>query len=181
MSAGIDSSYKVSGGLAQPMKQTAITDPRVAKLASSEGSTIGGDTAQGRTYTLGVGWGVKEFQIGVGLQAHDASKSTFSMTNANSPLYATATASLDVTWKPLRYSVFPTFLHAGPSYGVLVERTSGNYDTGKGLRFGGGLEVSLSMVTAFVDVYQMELSFATGPAQGMSAIKGATVGLGFNR
>ncbi len=183
MTAGVDSNYKVSGGLAQPMKQTVTADARVAKAASAAGidTSSSDQPAAGSTYTLGLGWGVKQFQIGLGLQAHDVDKSTFSFADTSSPLYATATASLDVTWTPLRWNMFSTFVHAGPTVGVLVDRATGGYDTGKGLRFGAGVAVSLSVATLFLDVYQTELSFAEGPAQGMSEISGATIGIGINR
>jgi hypothetical protein len=183
MTAGIDSGYKVTGGLAQPMKQTVTADARVAKAASAAGiDTSSSDVpATGKTYTLGIGWGIKQFQIGLGIQAHDVDKSTFSFSDTSSPLYATGTASLDVTWTPLRWRVFSTFVHAGPTMGAIIDRATGTYDTGKGLRFGAGVAVSLSVATMFVDLYQTELSFASGPAQGMSQISGATIGIGINR
>jgi hypothetical protein len=183
ITAGVDSSYKVSGGLAQPMKQTVMADARVAKLASAAGidTSSTAEPAPGKTYTFGIGWGISQFQIGLGIQAHDVASSTFNFGDAMSPLYATATASLDVTWTPLRWHMFSTFVHVGPTMGVLVDRATGGYDTGKGLRFGGGVAISLSAVTAFVDLYQTELEFASGPAQGMSEITGATIGIGINR
>lgn len=182
MSAGIDTGYKISGGLAQPMKQTMTADPRVAAARASAGlDATSTPPTPGKTYTLSAGVGTSMFQVGLTMQAHDVDRQVFSLTDMSAPRYATATASLDVTWTPLRWRMLSTFVHAGPSYGVLLERTSGNHDTGKGLRFGGGIAVSLSVLTAYVDFYQMELQFASGPAQGMSQLTGATVGIGFNR
>ena len=182
MSAGIDTGYKISGGLAQPMKQTVTADPRIAAAGKSVGlDTTSAEPAPGKTYTLSAGVGTPMIQVGVTMQAHDVDRQVFSFTDMTAPRYATATASLDVTWSPLRWKMLSTFVHAGPSYGVLVERTSGNHDTGKGVRFGGGVAISLSVLTAYVDFYQMELEFASGPAQGMSQLTGATVGIGFNR
>ncbi len=183
MTAGIDSSYKVSGGLAQPMKQTVTADARVAKAAAAAGIATS-STAQptaGNTYSLGIGWGVRDFSIGIGLQAHDVDKSTFSFSDTRSPLYATGTGSIDVTWTPLRWRMLSTFIHAGPTVGVLVDRATGSYDLGKGVKFGAGIAISLSVATAFIDLYQTELGFSQGPAQGMSELTGATIGIGFNR
>ena len=164
------------------MKQTVLADPRVASAASAAGlDATPMETSTGKTYTFELGWGIKMFRIGANVQAHDVDRSTFSFTDTSSPRYATATASLDLSWAPLSWRNFSAFVHAGPTAGVLLERTSGSYDTGKGLRFGAGLSASLSVATVFVDVYQMELMFASGPAQGMSQITGATVGIGINR
>ena len=170
ITGGIDSTSKVSGGLAQPMKATRTSDGSAPSA-----------TATGKTYTLGLGWGTDVLGIGFAIAGHDVDRSTFSFTDTSAPRYATATASLDVQWSPVRWKMLSTFVHAGPSYGALIDRTTGGYDTGKGVRFGGGLAVRLSVVTAFVDLYEMQLMFSSGPAQGMSQITGATVGIGFNR
>ena len=182
MSVGVDTGSKITGGLANPMKQTVTADPRIAAAATAAGlETTATEPTAGRTYTLEVGWRVAMFRIGANLQAHDADRSTFSLTDTSSPRYATATAAVDLAWEPVRWKMLSTFLHAGPAMGVLLERTSGGYDTGKGLRFGAGISASLSVATVFVDVYRMELAFDSGPAQGMSNISGATIGIGINR
>jgi hypothetical protein len=170
LTGGIDTSSKVSGGLAQPMKATRIADGSAPAA-----------TALGKTYTLGVGWGSDAFGIGFALQGHDVDRQTFAFSDTSAPRYATATASLDVQWAPVRWKMLSTFVHAGPSFAALIDRTTGGYDTGKGVRFGGGFAVSLSVVTAFVDFYQMQLEFSSGAAQGLSQITGATVGIGINR
>ena len=170
LTGGIDTSSKVSGGLAQPMKATRVADAAAPTA-----------TAIGKTYTLGVGWGIESFAIGFSLQGHDVDRQTFAFSDTSAPRYATATASLDVQWAPVRWKMFSTFVHAGPSVGALIDRTTGGYDVGKGVRFGAGLAVSFFVVTAFVDLYQMQLEFSSGAAQGMSQITGATIGIGFNR
>ena len=182
ITAGVDSTSKISGALAAPMSQAAVSDPRIASAAATAGTeTTTMAPATGKTYSLGVGWGVSQFAIGFALQAHDVDKSTFTSTDVSSPRYATATASLDIQWTPIKWSVFSSFVHAGPTYGLLIERTSGDHDMGKGLRFGGGIAVDLQVATVFLDLYQMELSFDSGPAQGISTLRGATIGIGFNK
>ena len=170
LTGGIDTSAKVSGGLAQPMKA-----PRVADASAPAAPAIG------KTYTLGVGWAMESFAVGLSLQGHDVDRQTFAFSDPSAPRYATGTASLDMQWAPVRWKMLSAFVHAGPAVGALIDRTTGGYDIGKGLRFGCGLAVSLSVVTAFVDIYQVQLEFSSGAAQGMSQIAGATVGIGFNR
>lgn len=183
VAVGMDTGHSVGGNLGKALNQSVSSDARVQAANAAAGvETVDPGAPAGNTYSLQLGWRMSSFAIGFDVQAHDADKSTFSTSmTAGAPRYAAATGALDLSWKPIGFSIFSTYVHAGPAMGALLERSSGDYQVGKGLRFGGGLMIDLKVATAFVDLYQTELIFSEGAAQGSSAIKGATIGIGFNR
>jgi hypothetical protein len=171
---GYDASWTVKGPLAGVVSQSAGASTN-AKAAET--------SVVGSSYSGGLGFGVRNFQVELGVHSHDVSGGTFSLpdpaTNtvpASSPRYLTASASLEARWVWLRISRLSVNLHGGPVHAVVFDRTGGGATWGDGYRYGTGLELSLGPVTGYVDMYRSEIAFSEGPALGWSDLRGVTVG-----
>ncbi len=180
VSAGTDVAWHVRGPLATALNQTVA--------ARSTAATADAPPPPGGSYSLGIGFGARDFTIGIGLHATDVTGESFSIPNAatlaaygNTPHYVTGSGSLDVAWTWLRIKMFSTSLHVGPSYGMLVDRATGDRSYAPGVRYGGAVALQLSIFTAFVDVYRDAVAFEDGPASGFNSTSGMTIGIQLRR
>jgi hypothetical protein len=180
VSAGTDVVWHVRGPLATALNQTVVA--RSTSTAAEAPAPAGG------SYSLGFGMGARDFTIGLGLHVTDVTNDSFSIPNAattaayaNSPHYVTGSGSLDLAWTWLRIKMVSTSLHVGPSYGLLVDRATGDRTYAPGVRYGGGLGVQLSIFTAYVDLYRDASAFRDGPASGFNSTSGMTIGIQLRR
>jgi hypothetical protein len=146
-----------------PLARTAVA----AAPAPAPGSTPA-------TYTVGVGFGARDFSIELGAQAHDVSGATFSMAGSR---YAMATASIDLGWTWLNLSHFQSRLHLGPADGLVIDKISGDRTWAQGVRYGAGIEFRLGAAGAFLDVTRTDLEVVDGPAMGANALTNVIAGI----
>ncbi|HUJ58970.1 MAG TPA: hypothetical protein VLX92_10770 [Kofleriaceae bacterium] len=132
-----------------------------------------------QSYDAAIGGGARDFTVELGLHAHEVSSQSFALPSATmtGPRYLTSSASFDVTWTWLRWHHLSSGLHAGPAAMMLLDRTTGAVDWGKGVRYGARVGVTFSIVTAFVDFSRTAVGFDGGVAQGFSDVTGLMVGL----
>jgi hypothetical protein len=170
-SVGYDARPRVTGPLAGLRGQTVA--PRTALVGAEP--TVSPEP--GGNYSLAIGGGAKDFTISAALHAHDASGSTVSLPAAGSPYYLDASANLDFSWSFLRWKMFSTNIHAGPTRNLLLDRSTGERSWGNGVRYGGGAALSVKFMTVFADYYNEAVAFNDGAAQGVSVISGVMVGV----
>ena len=60
---------------------------------------------------------------------------------------------------------------------TIADRTTGALSWGYGFRYGAEAALSLSVLTAYIDLYRTGVSFDAGPAAGFSDIRGVMVGI----
>jgi hypothetical protein len=132
--------------------------------------------AMGRNYSLGLGFGDKNFTIGALVNANNVSGSTLEI---NGPQYVTGSAALDFRYSWLRIKNFSAGMQLAPTRTILVDSTSGEHSWGSGVRFGGGIKLTAKSFSIYADAYQEKMIFVEGPAQGMSTRTGMTLGVAF--
>ncbi len=170
LSAGYDASAHVRGPLAN-----LSTIPRIAGFTGDlEGAT---PAPEGRTANLGLAFGDRNFQIGIGVRANNIAKSTLDV--ANGPQFLSAAASLDFRYSWVHIGPFSTNIVLAPTRTVLVDSANATYSWGNGLRYGTGMMVKLSVFGLYADLYQEKIVFGEGPAFGNSTRTGVSVGLAF--
>ncbi|HSN27564.1 MAG TPA: hypothetical protein VLT45_14825, partial [Kofleriaceae bacterium] len=111
---------------------------------------------------------------------HDVNSHSFALpsaTDTTSPRYLLASVSLDIRIQvPItKYAALGG--HLGPSGGALIDRTDGSHQWSEGVRFGAVASANLGPATVFADLYETELVFMGGPANGASKLTGLLVGL----
>ena len=168
ISLGYDTSASTKGPLANLQ-----TIPRVAPVTGA----LAPVPPEGRNYSLGIGFGDKNFTIGPRIHANNVSGSTRDVMTG--PQYLSAAAALDFRYNFIRYKGFATTMMLAPSRTILVDSASGDHSWGSGVRYGGGLSFSLSAFSVYADAYQEKMVFVEGPAQGNSTRTGVTLGIAF--
>jgi hypothetical protein len=178
VSAGADATWRVHGPLASTVNQ-----PVAARAASSTSSSSdAAPVAMGGNYAIAFGSTLREFQIGIGLAAHDATAASFgNLQTPDAPHYLAATGTFDITWNWLKWRWVSTNIHVGPARSLLLDRTTGDRTWGFGVRYGAGLAVTAGSVGLFADAYRAALVFDGGPAPGFSDVTGVTVGIALHR
>lgn len=170
LSAGYDASAHVRGPLANLSS--------IPRIAGFTGETEGTNPApEGRTANLGLAFGDRNFQVGIGMRANNIAKSTLDV--ANGPQYLSAAASLDFRYSWIHIGPVSTNLVLAPTRTLLVDSANGSYSWGSGLRYGSGVLVKASVFGIYADVYQEKIYFSEGPAFGGSTRTGVSVGLAF--
>lgn len=168
ISAGYDASAHVRGPLAN-----LSTIPRIAGFT---GDTVGTNPApEGRTANVGLAFGDRNFQVGIGVRANNIAKSTLDV--ANGPQYLSAAASLDFRYSWVHIGPFSTNIVLAPTRTMLVDSANATYSWGNGLRYGTGALLKYSAFGIYADLYQEKIVFGEGPAFGNSTRTGITVGL----
>lgn len=168
MSVGYDATAHVRGPLAN------------LQTISRVEAVTGTDTPpppEGRNYSLGIGFGDKRFTVGGRVSANNLSGSSLEIEGAQ---YMSASGALDVRYNVLRIEHFSLRLQLAPTRTLLLDSTDGTRSWGSGLRYGGGIAVSLAAFSIYADAYQEQMIFIEGPAEGRSTRTGITVGLAFH-
>lgn len=162
--AGFDTTARSSGPLAMAIKHPNVTrTDGVLELPPVEG----------RTYSIGGGFGDRHITIGMSLAAHDATQASF----APGTGYLAMTAAIDLRWTILRIAHLAPVLDVGPARMMLLDRNTGDRTWGNGLRFGGGLQLVFGRFAIYGDAYREVMVFDGGAAKGTSTLDGVTVGL----
>jgi hypothetical protein len=167
LTVGYDASAHVRGPLAnlQPIARTeAVTGIDAPP------------PPEGRNYTLGVGFGDKNFSLG--LRAH-ANNVSGSLLKIEGPQYVSAAAALDFRYAVLRYKGIALNTVLAPSRTFLLDSTSGTYTWGNGIRYGGGASMGAFGFALYAEAYQEKIMFLDGPATGISTRTGVTLGVAF--
>ena len=174
MSAGYDTTTKLSGPLANMVSQPA-------SAARQDAATVAPVVEQ-KSYSFSIGGGNRRFGIDTALHLHDVTGQTFDLPTAagvapESPRYLLTTLSLDFKVGLLLLPHFDASGHFGPAGGFVIDRTDGSHAYADGFRFGATASLWWGHLATFVDVYQTTMVFTTGPAQGTSRMNGFTVGI----
>jgi len=167
LSVGYDTTAKVTGPLAN--LQT------ISRVEAVTGTDMPAPP-EGRNYSVGLGFGDKNFVVGARVSANNISKSTLSIDGAQ---YASASGAVDVRYNFLRFKHLSTGILLAPSRTLLLDSTSGDTSWGSGIRYGAGAAVSAFGFSVFAEGYQEKMIFVEGPAEGNSTRTGVTVGLSF--
>jgi hypothetical protein len=167
LSVGYDATAHVRGPLAN--LQT------ISRVEAVTGTDLPAPP-EGRNYSLGIGFGDKNLSIGGRVSANNVSGSTLAIDGAQ---YMSASGALDCRYNFLRIKNFSTGIQLAPTRTLLVDSTTGERSWGSGLRYGGGVALSLSAFSIYADAYQEKMIFIEGPAEGNSTRTGITVGLAF--
>ncbi|MBV8756505.1 MAG: hypothetical protein JO257_04495 [Deltaproteobacteria bacterium] len=120
-----------------------------------------------KSFSVWLGGGSRYASIDAGLHMHDI----------DSRVSMLATASIDLRITIPFYNHFAIGGHLGPAAGAVVDRTSGDHAFGEGVRFGGLVSVNAGSFGVFADVYETEMLFVGGSAQGVSKLTGLLVGV----
>jgi len=155
LAAGFDTSSHVSGPVSS----------MVTPIARAPGATEA--PPPGRSVSMWIGAGKRYVSLDAGLHLHDIDSQTTTF----------ATASLDVRFTIPFYNHFAFGGHFGPAAGAIVDRTSGDNGFGQGMRFGGLVSANVGAFGVFADLYETELVFFNGPAQGASKLTGLIFGI----
>jgi len=175
VTGGYDVSSTVSGPMSSLMGEsveTARTLPGQTALAAAPASPS-------HTYSLAVGFGTKDFGVEIGAHEYGASSSMFD-TADSAQRYVTTTGSVDLKWAPVRWKYFSAYVHAGPSVGVVVDKGAQSTTFGQGVRYGGGVAITLPVVMLYLDASRTALQMADGDAKGFNQLGGITVGIGIH-
>jgi len=173
MSAGYDATTKIHGPIAGLVNQPSAsvrTDgpPAPAPVTDS--------------YSFAIGGGIPAFGVELGVHLHEVNSQSFSVPSLTSfdptsPRYLFGTTSLDFRVRWLKRGHLSANLHAGPAYGLLLDRTSGGHEVAQGVRVGTGMAVQFWTIAGFFDVYTSTMVFTDGPAAGHSTLAGLTLGV----
>ena len=170
LSAGYDATAHVRGPLANLQ-----SIPRIAAITGDPNAAPA--APEGRTINVGLGFGDKVFQIGLGVRANNIAKSTLDV--ANGPQFLSAAASLEMRYSWIRIKNFSMNTMLAPTRTLLVDSAAGQYSWGNGIRYGVGVLVKLGSFGVFADGYQEKIIFGEGPAYGNSTRTGLSLGLAF--
>jgi hypothetical protein len=174
---GYDAASSVSGPMSNLMNKSMAT---ARTLSSAPAATTAATTeSPTHTYSLGFGFGTKDFGAEIGVHEIGASSSLFD-SGDSAQRYAMTTGSVDLRWSPIRWKHVVTYVHAGPSVGVLVDKGAHATTFGQGVRYGGGLAIMLPVVMIYVDASRTALQMSDGDAKGFNQVGGITVGIGIH-
>lgn len=163
---GMDSQTTTAGPLANLQAQ-----PRLAAV-----DEVRPAPAEGRNLALGIGYGDRDFQLGLGLRGNGVSGSTLEV---GGPRYVSAAASLDFRYHFLRYKWMSAGIKLAPTRTLLFDTMSSERHWGSGVTYGGGGALTYGAVQIYADVYEERIVFGDGPATGVSTRQGVTIGLAF--
>jgi len=163
---GMDSQTTTTGPLGNLQAQ-----PRLAAI-----DEVRPAPPEGRNVAFGIGYGDRDFQLGLGVRGNGVSGSTLEV---GGPRYLSAAASLDFRYHFLRYKWFSAGVKLAPTRTLLVDTMSNERHWGSGVTYGGGGALTLGAVQVYADVYEERIVFGDGPATGVSARQGVTIGLAF--
>lgn len=163
---GMDSQTTTTGPLSNLQAQ-----PRLAAL-----DEVRAAPPEGRNMSLGIGYGDRDFQLGLGLRGNGVSGSTLEVGGSR---YVSAAASLDFRYHFLRYKWMSAGIKLAPTRTLLFDTMSGERHWGSGVTYGGGGALTLGAVQVYADVYEERIVFGDGPATGVSTRQGVTIGLAF--
>ena len=167
LSVGYDATAHVRGPLAN--LQT------ISRVEAVTGTDLPAPP-EGRNYSLAMGFGDKNLSIGGRVSANNVSGSTLAIDGMQ---YMSASGALDFRYNWLRFKHISTGILLAPTRTLLVDSTTGDRSWGSGIRYGGGVAVSLAAFSIYADAYQEKMIFIDGPAEGNSTRTGVTVGLAF--
>jgi hypothetical protein len=180
LSAGMDTTTKVSGPLQGMMSQPVVSARQFAALPAPAPAA----PQATHTYSAAMGWGTKDFGAEVGVHVHDVSSDSFTLPSSAmpdsylaSPRYLTSTGSVDFRWTYLRSHGVSTYIHVGPAVGAVVDKSSGSTALGQGVRYGAGLAVEIPVVRVFLDASRTDLDIGSGDATGFNSLSGVTLGV----
>ena len=88
-----------------------------------------------------------------------------------------ATTSVDLRFTIPIVNHFAFGGHVGPAAGAVLDRTTGDHAFGEGVRFGALVSANVGPVGVFADLYETEMVFLSGAAQGTSKLTGLIVGV----
>ena len=168
LSVGMDSTASISG----PLANLAPIARRTA-LSGIESTT---PPPEGRNYSFGLGFGDKNMTLGMRVQGNNLSSGTL---GDDGPQYVSAAAQLEFRYMFLRTHGFGAGASLAPGRTLLIDTTNGGHNWGSGVRYGGALTYAFHGFGVFADVYQEQLVFPDGPAEGNSTREGVTIGLSF--
>lgn len=173
MSAGYDAHSSIKGPIANMVTQPAATARDESGTAAPVEDT--------RSYSFAIGGGGKRLGLEVGAHLHDVKGASFSLPGAmgvdpTSPRYLFATTSVDFRFRWILSRFFVSDMHIGPAGGFVLDRGTSAHELGKGFRVGVTVAAKLGVLNAFADIYTTDMSFAEGPAKGISSLTGLTLG-----
>lgn len=174
VTGGYDVSSTVSGPMSSLMGESVAT----ARTLPSQPAVAAAPSVS-HTYSLAVGFGTKDFGVEIGAHEYGASSSMFDSADS-AQRYVTTTGSVDLKWTPVRWKYFSTYIHAGPSVGMVVDKGAQSTTFGQGVRYGGGIAVTLPVVMLYLDASRTALQMADGDAKGFNQLGGITVGIGIH-
>lgn len=174
MSAGYDTTTHLSGPLSN-----MVTQPAAA--ARQDPATVD-PVVQQRSYSFAAGGGNRRFGIEAGVHLHDVNSQSFDLptvqgVSPSSPRYLLTTLSLDMKIGIVLLPHFDAGVHLGPAGGLVIDRTDASHAYADGLRFGAMASLWWGHVAGFVDLFETEMVFTSGPAEGTSTLTGFTVGI----
>ena len=177
LAGGYQLSPRVSGPLAQMTAQPVITARQTQPTAAPAPAPAGTP----HTYSLAVGFGVPDFAVELGVQAHEVTGGSFALPSDSdaylaSPRYLTTTGSFDLRWTWLRGHRMSTYVHVGPAFGCVIDKGDGSAAWGEGVRYGAGIALELPVIRIFADASRTDLELFDGPGQGFNALSGLTLG-----
>jgi hypothetical protein len=158
------------------MSGPLATVGNIARVTAITGVTVP-PPPDGKTLSLGLGFGPRWLTIGGRLFANGISGAMLDAFSG--PQYVSAGGAIDVRGAlevVHRLSLTATL---APTRTVLVDTMRGDVTWGNGVRYGGGVSYALWMVSVYADVFQEQLWFSSGAAQGNSTRTGLTIGIAF--
>ncbi len=138
----------------------------VAPVARQPAAATDTPASSPRSFSFWIGAGKRYVSLDAGLHLHDLDSQV-----------ALATASLDFRFTIPLFGHVAFGGHAGPAFGGVVDRTSGEHAFGEGMRFGGLVSANVGSFGVFADLYETEMVFLGGAAQGNSKLTGLLVGV----
>lgn len=122
--------------------------------------------------SISAGGGAKDFTIGGGFHLHELGMGEG---------IHTASATMDFNWTLLRWKAISTNIHAGPAITGMVDTMTADYAYGYGVHYGGGVALTLSSYSLFVDFHRLFSIIDGGPAPGANAFGGTMLGFQVRR
>jgi len=175
VTGGYDVSSTVSGPMSSMMNASVATARTLPGQAAIAATTAGAS----HTYSLALGMGTKDFSAELGFHEYGASSSMFEMADS-SQRYVTTTGGVDLKWAPIRWKYVSAYVHAGPSVGSIVDKGARATAWGQGVRYGGGIAITLPVVMVFLDASRTALQMSDGDAKGFNQLGGITLGIGIH-
>ena len=124
-------------------------------------------TAPSRSFSFWIGGGKRYVSLDAGFHLHDI--------DSQNTMLATTSLDLRFTIPVLNHFAFGG--HVGPAAGAVLDRTTGDHSFGEGMRFGGLVSANVGPVGVFADLYETEMVFFSGAAQGHSMVSGLLFGV----
>ena len=134
------------------------------------------EPAEGRNYSLGVAFGDKNFTAGLRVHGNNLTGSTL---DDAGPQYISGAAALEFRYAFVRYKGMAASGLVAPTRTLLIDSTDGEHTWGNGVRYGGSASYAYRGIGVFADVYQEQVVFGDGPAEGNTTRSGLTFGVSF--